>query len=623
MLISDIAGEVYSKLRRPVASESVREWAERTIYLGSSHGVPGPINLDGSRHLLEPLIAVTDHTTTHAAIIKPVQSGGTVTGEVGVSYYLANRPGSIHWVTEKDDSAKKQMMRLRDIWMANPDIKPLLPHDLRKLTDGGGPIGSSVFQISGKALSNLQSSTRHLVVVDELAFYENENVIKEVESRMAYTMAMGSAKLVIISQAGMRGGELIKAYRAGTMEEWMLPCENCKTYIKAEPKLFSASGRKFNDPELGLKDKNNQYILGKLEAAITFDCPHCGHHMQDSSTLKRYWNENGKYIAQNDNPLSGHRSFHWPPVISRKWSDLVYEWITTSRMRSDGDASAFIKHLQKDWAITYDPEEYFDNERVVKTAKMYDVAASPYEQSVVIMTIDVQGSKLYTVIREWSLGDVADSRLLYANWQNNIQEIISLQETYGVSSRHGRRLVFWDSGFAGRQAEVYGYCVQHKHFAIKGDLSGTKQFDNYVELPNGKKVNIPRVWALSEKRADPNDGMVRGGPTAPLYILATDRLKSILIQLREGRGPRWDVLDRSVHPSWEDYNKAMYNERLCTVDRSGKPLRTPVWRKVIAHMTNEAFDCEAYQIGAAKMCGVKIDLYSPSTQIKVNDTETT
>lgn len=625
---SSIIADCNDAVCRKVGGESIIEFAEKEIVLGTAHGTSGPIRLGGSRYAHEPLLSIQDRETVCTTILKPVQTLGTVIGEIGLVWYMVNRPGNFHWLTETDDKARDQMERLKPLFKNCKPLIPLLPQDERRMSANGLTIPSCILKVTGNALSNLQSATKHLLVVDELAHYDDTTILYEIESRISYTKEVGNAKIIIISQAGLPGNELDVSYKKGTMEEWMLPCESCKQFIAPDISMFSAGGRKFNDPELQLKDDDNNYIQGKVEKLITFDCPYCNHHMVDSPKLKRYWNENGKYIAQNPNPAKGYRSFHWTQIHCKNWTDIVMDWLKVCRMRKNGNSDEFKKFLQKRMAKSYNPQEYFDDSKIVKTSRLYDVSKKWEDEFVTIMTVDVQKDRFYAVIRTWAKD--GRSRMQWAGWLLTVDQVVAKQEEYGVSTRadklgkNDRKCVMWDSGYAPRRNEVYGYCVQHKHIAIKGDTSGTKQFDHIVVLPNGKKVNRPRPWTLSGTRGDPHEGLAGQGrgPTCPLVILATDVLKKALVQLRDGHGPEWLVLDKELHPSWDDYNTGIFNEEFYLTDIRGKPLKTGMWKKVNEGLTNESFDCEAYQLGAAVMCGVNIDLLNnlPSQQYLVSHT---
>ena len=611
-MIDNIIKDVSNAIHKRIADESILQWAERNIVLGPAHGESGPLRLAGSRYLHEPLKAFQDQEVKEIVILKPTQTGGTMVGEVALQWSMINRPGSFQWLCETDPKSIEQMTaRIKPMMLGNKALRPLLPSDERSIRKDGVEIASCVFKITGTALSNLQSATRHLLIIDELGYYDEGTILYEIKARTGYTAEKGNSKILIISQAGFPDNELDVAWKQGTMEEWMVPCESCGKYISPDIVHFTAEGKQFNDEELHLKDDKNNYILGKLEKVLTFDCPYCQHQHRDTPKLKSYWNDNGRYEVTNHDHLKGHRSFHWTAIHCTKWIDLIANWLKVCRLRKNGDNEEFIKFFQKRLARPINPAEYFNKDKVVRTDKPYD--KNGWEDEFTrIFTIDVQKDKFFGGIRAWSKD--GRSRQLWSGWMNTIDQVLEKQSEFNIPfalDKAGKKTYFvlWDSGNPARQTEIFNYCVTYNHLAIKGDTSGTKQFDHWVLL-NNKKVNKPRPWTISPVRGDPFAGMKNQGkgPTCQVIIMATDILKKVLVQLRDGKGPEWLCLSKDDNPAFDDYNTGMFNEEFYTHDKKGKPLKGGRWEKINKFRTNESFDVENYNLGAAIMAGVQIDI---------------
>jgi phage terminase large subunit GpA-like protein len=499
----------------------------------------------------------------------------------------------------------------------NRSLRPLLPNE-RLIRKDGVDLAGCNFKITGNSLANLQSSTRHLLIIDELGYYDQGTILYEIKSRTGYTAEKGNSKVVIISQAGFPDNELDLAYKEGTQEEWVVPCESCHKYIAPDIVHFTAGGLAFGDESLNLKDDKGNYVLGRLEKVLTFDCPYCQHHHRDGPQLKAYWNENGKYEVGNPDARQGHRSFHWTAIHCTKWIDLIDNWLKVCKLRKDGDTSEFIKFFQKRMARPINPLEYLNKDKVVRTDKPYD--RSKWEDEFTrIFAIDVQKDRFWGDIRAYSKD--CRSRQLWCGWLTTIEQVLAKQEEFNIPfsvDKLGRKTysVVWDSGYPVRRSEVYMYCVKYNHLAIKGDTSGTKQFDRWVMVGN-KKVNKPRIWTLSPTRGDPYDGMQNQGkgPTCPLVIFATDTIKKVLTQLRNGKGPEWLCLSEADNPFFKDFNAGMWNEEFYTTDKRGKPLTNGRWEKINPDITNESWDCSVYSLGAAVMSGVNCNLFDqlPST----------
>lgn len=606
-----------------IAGENIIQWAERNIVLSSAHGDAGPLRLNGSRYLHEPLLAFADREVKEEVISKATQTGGTLVAEIALNWQMVNRPGSIQWFCQTDTKAEEEMLsRLKPTMLGNKSLAPLLPSDDRKIRSDGVRMPSCEFVITGHSDADIQSSTRHLIIVDELAHYDDKSILYQIKSRTGYTEEKGNSKVLIVSQAGFIDNEMDVAYRQGTMEAWQVPCEACNHYVAPQIIHFTAGGLSFSDDSLQLKDERGKYILGKLEKVLTFTCPACNHHHKDSPKLKQFWNETGKYVQQNPYPLQGHRSFHWSAIHCTSWIRLIQDWLAVCEMRKRGlGQEQYVEFFHKRMAKSINPDEYLNSDKVVRTDKPYDKSgwADEFTRNFVL---DVQKDRFFGNIRAYSKD--GRSRQLWCGWLDTIEQVLAKQSEYNIPfavDRTGKRTysVLWDSGYPLRQNEVYLYCVKYNHLAIKGDSAGTKQFERKVRV--GNRIVIKHdYWNLSPKRGDPYEGQKGGGkgPTCALIIFATDTLKKVLVQLREGKGPEWLCLSKEENQAWDDYNKGIYNEEFRTVDKNNKPIKGGRWEKVNKLVTNEAFDVETYSIGAALMAGVEFDLI---TNLPSNDTQ--
>lgn len=626
-MLSKIIQQANEAIYRRHTDDNIIKWAERNIILGHAHGEPGPLRLDRSRWLHQPLLDFEDRSVAELACVKATQTGGTLLGEICLQWAMVNRPGSMQWFCQSDTKAEEQMIdRIKPVLMLNKAIKHLLPKDDRKISATGVTIPGTTLVVTGHADNDIQSATRHIVFVDELAHYDDSTTLYEIKARTGYTSEMGNSKVLIISQAGDADGELDKSYRDGTMEEWQVPCESCGQFFLPKIMQFSAEGYKFSEHPIQIKDEKGRYNMGKLEKVLTLDCPHCQHQHRDSIKLKNFWNEKGTYIQTNPTPLKGHKSYNWGSIHCRRWIDIAKEWIDVCDLRKNGNGQKEYKEfLQKKMAQTVDMKEFIINTRTARTDTPYELSWP--DEFTRNMAIDVQQDRFFASIRAYA--KMGESRQLFCNWLYTIDQVLAVQKEYNIpyyTDKTGKKTysVLWDTGFAKRQSEIYLYCVTYNHLAIKGDTSGTKQFDNWVML-NGKKINIPRQWSISTTRGDPYAGqrMQGKGPTCPLVLLATDTLKKTLVQLRNKQGPEWLCLPREQNPAYDDYIAGIYNEEFYTESKRGQPLKEGRWEKINPKLTNEAFDVEAYSIGAALMAGVKFNLINhlPSNEYLMENTK--
>jgi hypothetical protein len=284
---------------------------------------------------------------------------------------------------------------------------------------------------------------------------------------------------------------------------------------------------------------------------------------------------------------------------------LIQDYIQACRARKKGDAEPFKKFFQKRMARPINPEEFFSSKRQVKTDVPYERVWP--EEKIRIMTVDVQEHHFVAVIRAWSAD--GKSRLLWCGRLMTIQDVLDKQlefnipffETYGKKTYY----VAWDTGNPMRIREVYQYIVNYNHIGIKGEVERKGYVDSYWDKRANRKIEKYRTFKKSITGGDPNVGTpLQGkGPKAELYLIATDTLKKILTQLRDGHGSEWLCLPMTA-PFMDEYNKSMFSEYSKMEVRGGKSVM--VWRKVSQDACNDYWDAENYNLAVAIMSGITI-----------------
>jgi hypothetical protein len=606
--LRDVIEEVTTTTCKTVSDIPLTEWAQKYVVLAGDHGAHGKFSIDGSNYLIEPMNAMQSWDTKQVIILKAIQTFGTGLGELYLQWCVDNRPFPTLWVCQTEVMAKKQMnTRIKPSILLNDALTGYMPTDQRKVKGTGIEFPHMSFSICGPSENNLQSGTKGCLIVDELAFYENDNLLQEAKARVKYFEDKGMSKVIIISQAGHHDGELNKEWLDSSQEDWAVPCPECKKHFVPYITQFSCGGRKWNDPDLGLKDPSTEkYNIGKLEKLLTLDCPHCGHHMQDTPQLKKYWNDHGKYIVGNPDHLKGHRGFRWNCIHKRSWIQLIQQFIHVCRCRKNGDSEPFRKFFAKEMARPISPEEFFIGSRQVKSDVPYDKSGWP-DEHLRIFTIDVQEHHFVGLIRPYAKD--GRSHQIWCGRMMTIQDVLDKQKEYNIPfiERYGQRtyLVGWDTGNPMRIREVYQYIVAYNHIGVKGETSRHGYYNSYWDKKLNRKIETFRLWKKSITGGDPHVGTPLQGKTkkAELYLIATDISKKILATLRDGKGSEWLCLPMT-EPFMEEYNKSMYSEYSKEEIRSGK--RMLVWKKVSADSCNDYWDCENYNLVLATMAGIKI-----------------
>lgn len=604
--LSDIITEVSNDACRSIGTEDICSWAERNIVLAGSYGSPGPLRLGTSRYLMEPLRAMQDWQTKEVVILKATQTAGTLSAEIFLQWALVNRPVPTLWIGQSDKMAEIEMStRLRPSILSNKELSKQLPDDSRLIRKDGFDLAACNFRICGPALNNLQSSTRGIVIADELAYWDDSNLLAEAKQRMNYYDQYGMSKLIVVSQAGEVDNELDKEWKTTTMEEWSVPCIGCGKYWTPNILNFNAGGKSWSDDSLKLKNSSNEYNIGKLQKILTLECPNCKYLHTDTPQVKQKWNSEGKYIATNPDAIDGCRGFRWSAIPMTPWIKIVAAFLNATAERRNGLDEPFLQFFQKRMAIAINPREYFAKDKQVKSDVPYDKDKWP-EEKIRCFTIDVQESHFVGVIRAWSQD--GKSHQLWTGKLNTIEEVLAKQKEFNIPyliDNYGRKcyMVGWDTGFGQRSREVYRYIIDYNHIGLKGEPFKP----GYVETKkrkDGTTYEVYRLYRKSLTGGDPDFGTKNQGKTiCPLYLLAVDGLKKILISLREGKGSEWLCLpiDSDI---MKEYNTSMFSEEYVQVERNGK--RFGEWQKISKTICNDFWDAEVYNLALARLAGINI-----------------
>lgn len=583
--------------------------------LAGSYGSPGPLRLGTSRYLLEPLRAMQDWNTKEIVVLKATQTAGTLSAEIFLQWALSNRPVPTLWIAQSDKMAELEMAtRLRPTLLQNKEISRQLPDDIRLIRKDGFDLPTCNFKICGPSINNLQSATRGIVIADELAYWDDGNLLSEAKQRLNYYSQYGMSKMVIVSQAGTPNQELDEEWNKTTQEEWSVPCFGCGQYWVPDILNFNAEGKSWSDETLQLKNDNGEYNLGKLEKVLTLECPNCKHLHRDSPHLKQKWNSEGRYISTNPDAMVGYRGFRWTAIPMTPWIDVVSTFLSATQKRKQGNDDPFIQFFQKRLARPINPREYFAKDKMVRCDVPYD--KSWPEEKLRCFTIDVQETHFVGVIRAYSAE--GKSRLLWTGKMTTIQDVLAKQKEYNIPfmlDKYGKKtyLVAWDTGFGQRSREIYRYIIDNSHIGFKGEVFRKGYLETKVSK-NGVKIERYRLYKKSVTGGDPDFGTKnQGKQAAPLYLLATDALKKILVSLRDGKGSEWLCLpiDNEI---MREYNASMFSEEYVMVEKKGR--RYGEWQKISQHIVNDFFDAENYSLALAIMAGIKIKELEDTTQPK-------
>lgn len=201
------------------------------------------------------------------------------------------------------------------------------------------------------------------------------------------------------------------------------------------------------------------------------------------------------------------------------------------------------------------------------------------KRSMTLMTIDVQKSKLYCLIREWY--DGGDSALV--EWA----ELTTWKDVAMLAAKHSVARSFIDTGYTERRNEVLEQC-------LFGDLRGGVPMFGRDGLKEAYKVD----------KRDPFEGTGKQGRSKlPMVTFNPDQIKHILAGLTAGTDSHVWMLPTDID--------AEYIMQVTSEERIDG-----AWVK--RRRDNHLWDCEVMSLCAAMILGVfrqvAIDLDAPVIQ---------
>jgi hypothetical protein len=123
---------------------------------------------------------------------------------------------------------------------------------------------------------------------------------------MDRTKGVKNPCILTLSTGSIVDDESDMAFRAGTCEEWQVPCTYCEQYqtMTSHRDRLRAT---IDDTTL---DENGEYNWPAIMPTVRYNCEHCGRDWPTDSKFRHEQSKLGKYIVTNHNAPKNHRSFH-------------------------------------------------------------------------------------------------------------------------------------------------------------------------------------------------------------------------------------------------------------------------------------------------------------------------
>lgn len=242
-------------------------WAAEYLIFGAESAFPGPY--DGSRlpFFHRPLECLgPDDPARTVTVMGSAQVGKTVVAEIFTSASLDLDPGAFLYVHPTEDNAVRwARTKWRPRLRATPRLQTVF--DLKQTKEGGNSTlyqerrdGRGFLLISGASSeASLSMISVPRQVQDDLAKWTDNDAGDPEYQAENRSKAFEWAKILKLSTPLLADGcRITRAYKAGTQEQWHVPCPHCGHRHPLEPENFIA----MIDPE-------HPELAG-------FSCPDCG-----------------------------------------------------------------------------------------------------------------------------------------------------------------------------------------------------------------------------------------------------------------------------------------------------------------------------------------------------------
>jgi phage terminase large subunit GpA-like protein len=585
----DVAAEFERDLRsvfRPESRLGVVDW------LSSREGIldipyspkRGRFSLVTTPWLREPLESCFDPLVQLVALMKPIQTGGSLVLESCVPYIASRAPAAAVVYAPTDSKAKLLAeTRLRPLLENCASTARLLPPKKEFQWDSF-PVDRAHFFIRGADnIKNLQSITTKYVLGTEIYLWKKGRLAEALKRTKAFEWA---GKHILESQAGIVGDDWDSIFATTDRREWSFACPDCG---RVQP--WEMRNLKFADGAVTPEG----FDFRLLESSTRLACCGCGSLFEDKPSTRALLNSRSEYVAQNMNASPRLRGFHYTSLVARPWGEIASEWGRARLALNAGDEEPMRIFKQKEEAVAWSPssidsateipagnykrgEDWPDEGGYNLRTRKVEPSYSEGSKDIVrlrFLSVDVQRNGFFALVRSWS--EDGRSRLLDWTFLTTFDEVDEYRRKFGIISP----FVFVDSGdqtdTVTRQASRFGWN------ATRGDRRN--EFPWRVKTASGKIITKFRPYARPRV-------VESGKMSCRVYYFGNLPFKDILYRLRRSGRHTYP------HDAGDEYSAQMTSERR-VLDASGRP----IW-KVQSKRANHLFDCEVIQILPALAFGL-------------------
>lgn len=579
------------------------EWMKENEKLPPVYVEPGPFDATKSRYMLPVFEALCDEKVRQVDILKGIQTGGSLVWESMVPWIAINRPGPVMITMQSDDDMKKHAKtRLHQLFMACPPMAAMLKRlsstDYNQLEIY---FGNFFILMNGANLASLQSTSVMWKINDEVWAWK-PGMLNEAKGRVSAFEERHLSKILNVSQAGTEGDDWSKEWESSSQEMWSVPCPKCKKVHPLEFSVTRSDGSKACVVwDEKAKKKDGTWNVARAAETARYECPNCGHPVDNSNRTRKMWNDLGEYVARNPEAPKSHRGMRWNSLVKRDLGLMVAEFLEADALAKKGIFDPLRQFFQKRltifWkeqntgeAITistsgYSKKDFFEGEKIEDEQYRFLVA-------------DRQLDHFHVVCRAFN--SRGGSKLVY---ESEGQKVPTVEAVRDLQLRLGvvDRLTFMDAQYDTPTA--YRDCAKYGWTALHGDDS--KWFSHHKKVA-GKMRSIKRFFSPFAKASTVE------GPV--VYVRWSNlQVKDVLANLVKGKGVDWEIPEDASTTYIESITESEYKREYAPGKWRWEPTSG------VKGKNNHFWDCECMVIVAAMLCGA---MASPEESESVDEGKT-
>lgn len=540
--------------------------------------------------LIQPLIYCADNTTRIVSFCKPVQSGGSVIGEIMAAYWSLFGHGLVQFNWEDDGKAKTRYLDRIEPCLSRTIGMPLaIDKRISPMPEIRYP--SSMVRVQGVFVPDaLDSDSVPCQINEEIHRWKPGHLDKARNRQTACVLP----KALDISNASEEKDQWHTAFGEGTMQYWEVQCPGCRQWHRMReewnderPDLgglrYDANGCRLGDGE---------YDYNLLEPTIRYQMP-CGYEVRDEERARKALSLSGRYgDPTNKGAHLSHRSLSLDAVAVDyiPWLKLIRQKHAAVRAMTNGDPEPYKRYVQERACRFWRPDSTPIHRAIVlSTHRRMSQGLKDHKFRFAFLDrqqgVAALGDNPYWWLMIVQTREDGTVMPVYSDRVSDEEAVNKLNE-FGVKPW----CVACDSG--DDTSSVYAFCLEHGFNATKGEgLKGDDAEIKYYKHKDGAQriysddtedyvCERANAYAYCQKRDDEGEDefALRFKCEEPRFIRYS----------KVGLYDRLDWLQRSgkwVHPA--DANQS-YRMQMKAWERQSKQsaldLRTRmVWRKVSEH----------------------------------------